>query len=500
MPPGTGPRHVLTSPGSLLRAWRKADGLTQVDLGELVQVSAAAVSAWETGVRGIPARALDQLDAALGAGGCLAGLSTSIGTSALEVRTRWSYGFHAARGPVWAWIRPPRAARVQGLARFRVFAFGIDHEVGPEGLFMQAPRLDPNWAVTVYTQTPVWVNFGEGVPPDWLGVPRISSAALRDVVLSRPGDPMLKLVVDGVQRLAGGDTVALRTRLRRLVDPQRWDLLEAQWRRGEDAAPPPLAPGGPRPPRTVEGQRALHRRLRNARGMSQAETAAAVTQLLRERLPAAPVSSHARSAVSMMQIHNYESGRRGRVPHLPALLDRAYDAYGFSCFEPVRTSRVRHDSVSAIFPDFWLGPVTLAVRAVTEGAGAGPVRLSWRNRRIEVALSSAPVSLGCIRFREDGDLTVQLPRGWTVEVRMGYDPDAVELITGWVPVSREVGRAVVDRVVSSLGLAVGVSETDLHRAIHAEEEGAAESVATTGPTLIAGSTGCCTSRQYGPGP
>ncbi|GAB3883814.1 helix-turn-helix domain-containing protein [Terrabacter terrigena] len=500
MPRATGPQSVLTSPGSLLRAWRKGSGLTQVELGEQVHVSAAAVSAWETGVRGIPARALDQLDTVLRAGGCLAGLSRSIGTSALEPRTRWSHAFHGSAGPVWAWVRPPRAGRVQGLARLRVFALGIDHEVGPEGLFVQAPRLDPNWAVTVHTQTPVWVDFGEGVPPDWLGVPRISSAALRDVVLSHPGDPMLTLVVDSVQGLAGGNTGALRTRLRRLVDAQRWDLLEAQWRRGEDAAPPPVASDGPRPPRSAEGQRALHRRLRNARGMSQAETAAAVTRLLHERLPTAPVTGHRRPAVSMMQIHNYESGRRARVPHLPALLDRAYDAYGFSCFEPVRTSRVRHDTVATIFPDFWLGPVTLAVRAVTEEAGPGPLRLSWRNRRIEVPLASASLSLGCLRFPEDGDLTVRLPQGWTADVRMGYDPDAVELVTDWVPVSPEVGLAVVDRVVSSLGLAVGVSESDLQWAVRLEEDGADRRVSATGAVLPAGSTGSCTSRQYAPGP
>lgn len=503
MPRATDPRSALVSPGSLLRAWRRASGLTQAELGEQVHVSAAAVSAWETGARGIPARALDRLDTALGAGGCLVGLSRAIGTSILEPRTRWGHAFHASSGPVWAWIRPQRAGRVHGLARFRVFAFDIDHEVGPEGLFMQAPGLDPNWAVTVHTQTPVWVDFGQGVPPDWLGVPKVSSAALRDVVLSHPSDPMLGLVVDSVRRFAGGSAAALRTRVRGLVDARRWDLLEEQWRRGQDAVVPVAPPGGPRPPRTPEEQRALHRRLRNARGLSQAEAAVAVTELLRDR--SVPAITRGTPPVSKMQIHNYESGRRGRVPHLPALLDRAYDAYGFSCFEPVRTWRVRHDSVATVFPDFWLGPVTLVVRASGEEPEPGPLRLSWRHRRIEVPLpsvplSSAPLSVGCLRLPDDGDLTVQLPPGWTVDVRMGFDPDAMELITDWVPVSPQAARAVVDRVVCSLGLAVGVSESDLRWAALTGDVGPARCVAAAAPTLPTGSTGRCTSRPQAPRP
>lgn len=505
-PLGEARRHArsahrpLTSPGSLLRAWRRAGGLTQAHLGEQVHVSAAAVSAWETGVREIPAGALQLLDAALDARGCLVDLARAIGTATLEPRTRWRHAFAESPGPQWAWIRPPHAGRLQGLARFRVFALGIDHEVGPEGLIMQAPHLDPTWAVTVQTRTPVWVDFGRGEPPDWLGVPRISSADLRDVVLGHPRDPMLDAVIASIRQLAGGDTAVLRARLRALVDEQRWDLLEEQWRRGDDAPGPPAAADGPRPPCTPEGQRALHRRLRNARGMSQAEAAVAATRLLQHHGAPAPVSGHATSSVSMMQIHNYETGRRGRVPHLPALLDRVYDAYGFSCFEPVRTSRVRDDSVAAIFPDFWLGPVTLTVHAQHEEAGAGPLTLRWRNRRTEVAPGAAPMMLGCLRFPEDGDLTIELPPGWTVDVRMGDHPDAVQLIADWAPVSPEVGSAMVSRIVSSLRLAVGVSESDLRWALSTGEERPLDGGTASSPTPAPDSTGLCTSRDGAPVP
>ncbi|WP_323096660.1 helix-turn-helix transcriptional regulator [Intrasporangium sp. YIM S08009] len=488
---------MLSSPGSLLRAWRRANGRTQAELGERLGVTSAAVSAWETGVRGIPLPALEELDVVLAAGGCLVGLCVAVGTMLLEPRTRWAHAFHDDTGPVWAWIRPRSAGRVRGLARLRVFAFGLDHEVGPEGLFMVAPRLDPNWAVTVQTEEPVWVDFGRGVPPDWLGVPTVSSVGLRDVVLTHPGDPMLDLLVDGVQRLAGGDVTALRARLRGLVDAARWDALEAQWHRGTDLQPP-RGVHDPAPPRTPEGWRALHRRLREARGLSQADAAQVATRLLRgeDRRPAVPGT--APSAVSAMQIHNYETGRRGRVPHLAALLDRSYDAFGTSCFEPVRTSDLRPGAVAAAVPDFWIGPVTVVARPVGRAAVPGPMTLRWRGRLRHVLLCSAPVTLGCLRLADDGDLTVSLPAGWRLDVWMGHDPGARELVTDWVPVSPEVGRAALERVLASVRLAVGVSEEDLRRAILGAAGGPVQRPAAPESTISCTSTAGCTTPRYGP--
>ena len=454
------------------------------------------MSAWETGVRGIALPTLEELDAVLAAGGCLVGLCVAIGTMLLEPRTRWAHAFHDDTGPVWAWIRPRSAGRVRGLARLRVFAFGLDHEVGPEGLFMVAPRLDPNWVVTVQTEEPVWVDFGRGVPPDWLGVPTVSSVGLRDVVLTHPSDPMLELLLDGVQRLAGENGTALRGRLRELVDVSRWDALEAQWRRGADVE----APRGvedPAPPRTLESRRALHRRLRAARGLTQSDAAQLVTRLLRGRDGRPDGTVAGPTAVSAMQIHNYETGRRGRVPHLAALLDRAYDAFGTSCFEPVRTTDLRPGAVAAGFPDFWIGPVTVEARPVGRAATPGPMTLRWRGRLRQVPLCSEPVTLGCLRLADDGDLTVSLPPGWRLDVRMGHDPGARELVVDWVPVSSEVGRAVVQRILTSVRLAVGVSEENLRQAILGADEPVQRPV-TPESTISCTSTAGCTPPRYGP--
>ena len=98
--------------------------------------------------------------------------------------------------------------------------------------------------------------------------------------------------------------------------------------------------------------------------------------------------------------------------------------------------------------------------------------MSWRSRRLEVRLDSSdfadpsgPVRLGCIRFPEDGDLTVELPTGWTVDAWMGYDPDAAELVTDWMPVNPEAGQLIFERALAGLQRAVGVSEDELRRAL-----------------------------------
>ncbi|WP_076258225.1 helix-turn-helix domain-containing protein [Intrasporangium flavum] len=488
---------MLSSPGSLLRAWRRASGRTQAELAQRLGVTSAAVSAWETGVRGIPVPALEQLDDVLAAGGCLVGLCLALGTMLLEPRTRWGHAFREGSGPVWAWVRPRSAGRVRGLARLRVVAFGLDHEVGPDGLFVVAPRLDPNWTVSVQTETPVWVDFGRGVPPDWLGVPRVSSVGLRDIVLTHPSDPMLDLLLDSVRRQAGGDTESLRRRLRGLVEDVRWDALEEQWRKGTDLVPPQ---GGDdaAPPRTPEGRRALHRRLRAARGMSQADAAAATTRLLQSRVRRPHHAREVPRAVSAMQIHNYETGRRGRVPHLPALLDLAYDAFGTSCFEPVRSTDLRPGALGVAFPDFWVGPVTVTARPLLRAGAPGPMTLRWRGRLRQEQLCSAPVTLGCVRLAEDGDLIVSLPPGWRLDAWMGHDPRARELVSDWVPVSPEAGRAAVERVLSSVCRAVGVAEEDLRRAIAGTADGQVRHPDAPDPTAACTSTPSCTTDRYAP--
>ncbi len=418
-------------------------------------------------MRGIPLGALDRLDGVFGAGGCLVDLARAIGTSTLAPRTRWGHAFHGEPGPVWAWIRPARAGRVRGVARLRVFGLCFDHEVGPEGMFMVAPWMDPNWALNVLTDEPAWVDFGRGVPPAWLEVPRLSPIGLRDVVLRHPGDPMMARLVDRVRRLDRGDPRTLRTRVRSLVDGDRWDALEQQWRSGAGSAAWPAGDTqrDPRPPLAPEEQRILHRQLRHARGLSQAEAAQAATKVLWTGDPMWPRPGTRRRGVSAMQIHNYEAGRAGRVRHLPAVLDLAYGAYGFSCFEPVRTAHLRPGVVMAQFPDFWLGPVTLVVQPEAAPAPAGQMHLSWRSRRREVALTGEPVRVCFSRFPEDSGLTVEVPPGWSVGAWMGDGPDAVELHTDWVPVSPEAEQVVFQRVIASIRMALGISEDDFERAL-----------------------------------
>jgi hypothetical protein len=48
---------------------------------------------------------------------------------------------------------------------------------------------------------------------------------------------------------------------------------------------------------------------------------------------------------------------------------------------------------------------------------------------------------------------------------MGYDPDALELHTDWVPVSPEAEQVIFQRVLASIRLALGISQDAFERAL-----------------------------------
>jgi hypothetical protein len=71
------------------------------------------------------------------------------------------------------------------------------------------------------------------------------------------------------------------------------------------------------------------------------------------------------------------------------------------------------------------------------------------------------------RFPEDSGLTVEVPPGWSVDVWMGSDREAVELPTDWVPVSPDAEQAIFQRVVASIRMALGISQDAFDRALSA---------------------------------
>jgi DNA-binding XRE family transcriptional regulator len=262
-------------------------GWTQDDVARTVRVSRAAVTSWETDARRAPARALENLDFALMAGGSLVDLVRGISSQGSRdcsrlagPRRRWGHLFLREPGPAWAWVRPAAGDRVAGYCGMGLLGMPFDEVTGPDGMFLTTPHTSARLPMRVMLSEPGRVDFGRGTVPSWLERPVKTSAGLADAELAR--HPIIECFAQEIRDRDRGSAQTLRDRLRALVGPERWDRLESQVRRGEEPAGDAYHEPGtdPRPPDTAEERIALHRRMREARGMSQAGAAAAASALL----------------------------------------------------------------------------------------------------------------------------------------------------------------------------------------------------------------------------
>ena len=240
---------ALGSPGALLRAWRTEMGWTQDDVARTVRVSRAAVTSWEIDARRTPARALEDLDFACVAGGCLVDLVRAAGSPQRSrdgawvagPRRYWGHVFLGEPGPVWAWVRPAASDRVAGYSRTGMLGMRFDEETGPDGIFLTEPYASSLMPLRVKLSEPGWVDFGRGTIPSWLERPLKTSAGLADAEVIIARHPAIGSYVQGFRDRDRGAPETLRDRLRTLVAPARWDLLESQVRRCEERrrrAPP----------------------------------------------------------------------------------------------------------------------------------------------------------------------------------------------------------------------------------------------------------------------
>lgn len=374
---------TVNTPGALLRAWRIQQGWTQLDLARLADVTATAVSAWELGSRVVPVDVLEIMDRAFGAGGALVDLSRSltlqrarIGTDPdpdrlIGPRRHWGRAFAEESGPVWAWVRPGSGSSVRGFVHAGEAGYRLDADAGARGVFAVLPPPGPRAIVRVTLDAPGWVTFGRGAPPDWLDVPIAAGAALEAAELAAH----------------------------------------------EHAVIGPLASSADEHgPGRVADARALHRLMRERRGLSQADVATQASRLL----GAAPASS-----VTAMQLSNYERGRRSRVRHLPAVLDVIYGGFGWSCFEQVAVKPLKSGRWRADFPEFWHGPVCVTLRAPGAALPAAPVAFTWsaREHEADIPAGAARLAYSLIRMPGDGPLHVSAPEGVSVSAAMGLARD-----------------------------------------------------------------------------
>jgi transcriptional regulator with XRE-family HTH domain len=469
---GVGLGSALSSPGMLLRAWRAEMGWTQDDVARTMRVSRAAVTSWETDARRIPAQALADLDFAYAAGGCLTDLALAIGFpqgsgdfSIAGPRRRWGHLFQGEPGPAWAWVRPAAGDRVAGYSRTGLLGMRFDEVTGPDGIFLTQPYESAGLPMRVMLTEPGWVDFGRGTIPSWLERPVKTGAHFADVEVILARHPVIGYFVQGIQDRDRGAPDTLRDRLRTLVDPDRWDLLESQLRRREvpSYAAQQTAGTDPRPPRTAEERIVLHRCLREARGLSQADAAAAANAQL-------AAAGHAREArITRQQVRNYEEGRASRVRHMPALLDVAYGSFGWSCWEPVQVTRTDSGMFEAAFPDWWLGPVCVTAAPSAAFPATGSLTLISRNRRSDCPLTGAdagaPVTVEHLRMPGEPPLRLQVPPGWRLYAHMGYGTDAVDADTIWRPPDAAAAGRLFDLSVQTWLRQLGRTEADLTRAL-----------------------------------
>jgi transcriptional regulator with XRE-family HTH domain len=473
---GVGLGSVLSSPGTLLRAWRAEMGWTQDDVARTTRVSRTAVTSWETDTRRIPARALTDLDFAYVAGGCLTDLAQAIGfhrgfsggPGVAGPRRRWGHVFLGEPGPVWAWVRPAAGDRVAGYTRMELLGMRFDEVTGPDGIFLSQPYASSRLPLRVMLTEPGWVDFGRGTIPAWLERPLKTSAGFADVQVIIARHPVIGCYVRELQDRDRGAPETLRDRLRTLVGPERWDLLECQARRQAPSDDVPAnAVADPRPPGTAEDRIVLHRLLRRARGMSQADAAAAATALL-----ATAGRAREEDRITRQQVRNYEEGRASRVRHMPALLDITYGAFGWSCREPVRVTRTAAGLFEAAFPGWWAGPV--GVTAVPSAAfpSTGSLTLISRNRRSDCPLTGAgsrgPVTVERLRLPGEPPLRLRVPPGWQLRAHMGHDDDAIDGDTMWRPADAAAVGRLFEVSVQVWLRQLGRTEADLERALRSE--------------------------------
>jgi transcriptional regulator with XRE-family HTH domain len=473
IPEKAGLTSLLGSPGALLRAWRMEMGWTQDDVARTLRASRAAVTSWETDARRIPAQTLADLDFAYVADGCLIDLVRATGSPRPFPNGTWIAGprrrrghvFQGEPGPVWAWVRPAAGDHVAGYSRMGLLGMRFDEVTGPDGLFLVEPDASPRLPLRVVLSEPGWVDFGRGTLPPWLECSSKTSAGLADTEVINSRDPAIGCYIRGFRDRDRGAPETLRERLRTLVGQERWDLLERRLRRpGEltesthrDAAT------DPRPPQTAAERIVLHRRLREARAMSQADAAAAASMLLTQ--PDGPSAGR----VTRQQVRNYEEGRASRVRYMPALLDMVYGMFGWSCWEPVHVARTRAGAFEAAFPSWWVGPVSLTAVPSAAFPSPGSLTLIVGGQRSDCHLagagSRAPVTVEHLRKPGEPSLLVHLPPGWRLQAHLGHDVDAADADSMWRPASTEVADRIFDLSVARWLRLLGRTRADLDRAL-----------------------------------
>jgi len=142
-----------------------------------------------------------------------------------------------------------------------------------------------------------------------------------------------------------------------------------------------------------------------------------------------------------------------------------YQAFGWSCYERIRTRRVQPGIHQVAFPEFWIGPITITLSPSTPHPVPGKVTFFWRRYKHVGEVPEGRISFTFCRVPDDAPLTVAFPRGWRIDAYMGQDPDAVDANRNWVPTDLASGIEIFDEACEGLLSMLGKSRADFDRAL-----------------------------------
>ncbi|MDA8393278.1 MAG: helix-turn-helix transcriptional regulator [Actinomycetota bacterium] len=445
--------------GWLLRGWRKCVGMNASTVASLLGVGRPAVSNWESGLRRPDAAKMARLDAAYGAGGALVDMAVALpSTGALPAREVWRHNYGSGGGPVWGWVRLPAGATEARLSiRWGPLSVRANVRGGTDGLVVSVPVSVVNPGARVELSQPGWVDFGQGVVPDGLGLPVMNGFS--DLKLASRTDPALEVFISKAKLLLGerGDWLgALKSFL-----GSRCELLEEAF--GPDAFGRSDGGTSSSLPRAAARENEIdgwqcgngsslplpgssYRALREARGLSQRTVAERVTRML----PTLPVTDD--------QISLVEAGGRPKVRSLGSRLDALYRLGGYATLESVPT--VSQGSRTRVhFPHYWRGDVW--VRFHSACGGPGQVELRWAPWRRTVRLWPATTITTRLAYRDQPPLLIRCPTGWTVTAGMGHPPAAVDVNEGWHPCDPMAATAIFKEYYKCYLKMFGKSPEDL---------------------------------------
>jgi transcriptional regulator with XRE-family HTH domain len=470
------------------------------ELDPKAKVSAKnTVTGWERESRGLTPQKIRLIAQALGLDldqkHAMVGMWWSAGSSAAIVpRTYWEHNYHDEGGPDWLWMREEREEKPaqegpgdDGVSVRKLPEQDIEHQTayqivpprsggpvwvwmrhtggapvgvtagwGPFGAFFEVPNTAAgalivavgslsNPPVQVTFKKPAWADFGNGVIPqgvlDLLGIQALDSVE----IIGRRFDDPPGLDEKEFNDLREGLGPIATTANRINIGLEKFAKQMGAMR--PDKRPQPL-----------EGARVVEAGWDGALKVDgQGEL---VSQLLQppERIKDIRKVARNMSAISAARLVNAVSGQDGRITdnqietldksgHLPDIrniitrLDYVYGLDGYLGIERTVNAQavlIRQGECQITFPDYWVGPIWLQLRAPAGNDQAtvqGRLELHWGHWcRVQIVEHGTVVTTRK-SSPSDPALHVLLPPGWRLAAGTGVVPGAIDVNHDWYPLT-----------------------------------------------------------------